>query len=69
MTIHYPDDKEWRERIYFKGPAPNELKLAIDSVMSKGFYYSEIVSGKLVHSIAMRTTNGKILIRLQVSIK
>jgi DNA-binding NarL/FixJ family response regulator len=30
---------------------PKELKQAIDAVMSKGFYYSDMVTGKLVHSI------------------
>jgi DNA-binding NarL/FixJ family response regulator len=29
----------------------SELKAAIDSVLSKGFYYSELVSGSLLHSI------------------
>jgi DNA-binding NarL/FixJ family response regulator len=31
---------------------PAELKQAINSVMTKGFYYSELVSGSLLHSIA-----------------
>jgi two-component system, NarL family, invasion response regulator UvrY len=30
---------------------PSELKLALDSVMRKGFYYSEMVTGKLIHTI------------------
>jgi two-component system, NarL family, invasion response regulator UvrY len=30
---------------------PTELRNAIDDVMSKGFYYSELVSGKLMHAI------------------
>jgi len=30
---------------------PKELKQAIDTVITKGFYYSEMVTGKLVHSI------------------
>lgn len=30
---------------------PPELKLAIDSVMLKGFHYSELVTGRLIHSI------------------
>lgn len=34
-----------------KDTNPNELKQAIDSVMTKGFYYSDLVSGRLVHSI------------------
>jgi DNA-binding NarL/FixJ family response regulator len=34
-----------------KDTNPNELRQAIDSVMSKGFYYSDLVSGRLIHSI------------------
>jgi two-component system invasion response regulator UvrY len=30
---------------------PAELKMALDSVIQKGFYYSEIVTGKLIHTI------------------
>ncbi|NOT52816.1 MAG: response regulator transcription factor [Chitinophagaceae bacterium] len=30
---------------------PGELRTALDAVVNKGFYYSEIVTGKLVHSI------------------
>ena len=30
---------------------PSELKLAIESVIEKGFYYSEMVTGKLIHTI------------------
>jgi two-component system, NarL family, invasion response regulator UvrY len=30
---------------------PHELKAALDSVMEKGYYYSELVTGKLIHSI------------------
>jgi len=30
---------------------PSELKLALDSVIKKGFYYSEMVTGKLIHTI------------------
>jgi len=30
---------------------PAELKLALDSVIQKGFYYSEMVTGKLIHTI------------------
>jgi DNA-binding NarL/FixJ family response regulator len=30
---------------------PSELKLALESVISKGFYYSKMVTGKLFHSI------------------
>ena len=30
---------------------PSELKSALDSVVRKGFYYSDMVSAKLVHTI------------------
>ena len=30
---------------------PAELKIALESVISKGFYYSELVTGKLIHTI------------------
>jgi len=30
---------------------PSELKIALDSVIRKGFYYSEMVTGKLIHTI------------------
>lgn len=34
-----------------KDTNPNELKQAIESIVSKGFYYSDLVSGRLIHSI------------------
>jgi DNA-binding NarL/FixJ family response regulator len=34
-----------------KDSAPAELKYAIQSVLAKGFYQSELVTGKLIHSI------------------
>lgn len=34
-----------------KDSEPAELKAAIHAVMEKGFYYSELVSGKLMHAI------------------
>lgn len=30
---------------------PSELKSAIESVLKKGYYYSDLVSGKLIHAI------------------
>ena len=30
---------------------PSEFKMALDAIATKGFYYSEIVSGKLIHAI------------------
>ena len=37
---------------------PSELKLALDSVMRKGFYYSEMVTGKLIHTITKVSSTG-----------
>jgi DNA-binding NarL/FixJ family response regulator len=34
-----------------KDADPRDLKVAIESVMAKGFYYSDLVSGKFVKSI------------------
>jgi two-component system, NarL family, invasion response regulator UvrY len=34
-----------------KDSEPPELKTALDSIHTKGFYYSELVTGKLIHSI------------------
>jgi two-component system, NarL family, invasion response regulator UvrY len=34
-----------------KDSEPNELKTALDSITAKGFYYSELVTGRLIHSI------------------
>ena len=39
---------------------PAELKQAINSVMTKGFYYSELVSGSLLHSIANSQDNDTV---------
>jgi DNA-binding NarL/FixJ family response regulator len=30
---------------------PHELKAALDSIINKGYYYSELVTGKLIHTI------------------
>jgi DNA-binding NarL/FixJ family response regulator len=35
-----------------KDTEPSELKTAIDAILQKGFYYSEMVTGRLVHSIS-----------------
>lgn len=37
---------------------PSELKAAIDAVVSKGYYYSDLVSGKLIHAINKIEDNG-----------
>lgn len=34
-----------------KDSEPAELKAAIDAVLDKGYYYSDLVSGKLLHAI------------------
>jgi DNA-binding NarL/FixJ family response regulator len=34
-----------------KDSEPAELKNAIESILSKGYYYSDLVSGKLIHAI------------------
>jgi two-component system, NarL family, invasion response regulator UvrY len=34
-----------------KDSSPSELKAAIQSLISKGFYYSELVTGTLIHTI------------------
>lgn len=34
-----------------KDSDPSELKAALDAISSKGFYYSEMVTGRLIHSI------------------
>jgi DNA-binding NarL/FixJ family response regulator len=34
-----------------KDSEPAELKLALESVIQKGFYYSEMITGKLIHTI------------------
>jgi two-component system, NarL family, invasion response regulator UvrY len=34
-----------------KDSEPSELKAAIDALLTKGYYYSDLVSGKLIHAI------------------
>jgi DNA-binding NarL/FixJ family response regulator len=41
-----------------KDSEPAELKMAIDDIMNKGFYYSELVSGKLMHAINHMDDDG-----------
>jgi len=41
-----------------KDSEPAELKAALDSIMQKGYYYSELVTGKLIHSINTSNQNG-----------
>ena len=39
---------------------PSELKAALDSIMKKGYYYSELVTGKLIHSINKLDEDGDV---------
>jgi len=41
-----------------KDAEPVELRAAIDAVMTKGFYYSDLVSGKLIHAINKMDDEG-----------
>lgn len=41
-----------------KDTEPSELKTAIDAILQKGFYYSEMVTGRLVHSISGMDDEG-----------
>lgn len=42
-----------------KDAEPAELRAALNAVAEKGFYYSEMVTGRLVHSIAGREEDTK----------
>lgn len=41
-----------------KDSEPADLKAAIDSVLSKGYHYSEMVTGKLIHTINTMDEDG-----------
>lgn len=41
-----------------KDSEPAELKAAIEALMSKGYYYSDLVSGKLIHAINKMEDEG-----------
>ncbi len=41
-----------------KDSEPAELKSAIEALMSKGYYYSDLVSGKLIHAINKMEDEG-----------
>jgi DNA-binding NarL/FixJ family response regulator len=43
-----------------KDSEPSELKTALDSVLKKGYYYSELVTGKLIHTINKMDEDGDI---------
>jgi DNA-binding NarL/FixJ family response regulator len=39
----------------FKDADPHELKQALDSIVTKGYHYSELVTGHLIHNIHQKT--------------
>jgi two-component system, NarL family, invasion response regulator UvrY len=41
-----------------KDTEPKEFKQALDAIMLKGFYYSELVTGKLIHAVNSITDEG-----------
>jgi two-component system, NarL family, invasion response regulator UvrY len=41
-----------------KDTEPKEFKQALDAIMLKGFYYSELVTGKLIHAVNSITDDG-----------
>jgi two-component system, NarL family, invasion response regulator UvrY len=41
-----------------KDTEPKEFKQALDAIMQKGFYYSELVTGKLIHAVNSITDEG-----------
>ena len=47
-----------------KDSEPTELKTAIEALMSKGYYYSDLVSGKLIHAINKLDDEGSELKQL-----
>lgn len=42
-----------------KDSHPQELETAINAVLQKGFYHSELVSGKMMHAIHQENGNGQ----------
>lgn len=40
---------------------PPELKAAINGILTKGFYYSELVTGKLIYTVSHSYDNGSLL--------
>jgi two-component system, NarL family, invasion response regulator UvrY len=43
-----------------KDTEPTELRSAMEAVLSKGFYYSEMVTGRLIHSINTMDDEGSV---------
>lgn len=37
-----------------KDAHPNELKMAIEAILNKGFYHSELISGKIIHALSRK---------------
>ncbi len=52
-----------------KDSDPIELETAIDALMTKGFYYSELVSGKLIHAINQLDDEGELKTLIQLNEK
>lgn len=44
-----------------KDSEPTELKAAIDAVITKGYYYSDLVTGKLIHAINKANEEGSVI--------
>ncbi len=42
-----------------KDSDPNELKTAIDDILRKGYYYSDLVNGKIIHAINKIDDDGE----------
>jgi two-component system, NarL family, invasion response regulator UvrY len=52
-----------------KDTNPKELKLAIESVMAKGFYYSDLVSGKIVKRVRAEDDDDEEGNKLKMAVK
>ena len=52
-----------------KDSDPIELETAIDALLTKGFYYSELVSGKLIHAINQLDDEGELKTLIQLNEK
>jgi len=50
-----------------KDSEPAELRSALDSIMTKGYYYSELVTGKLIHSINKLDENADVRNLIQLN--
>lgn len=48
---------------------PHELKNALDSIMHKGYFYSELVTGKLIHTINKMEDDGDVKSAAQLNDK